>query len=74
MKKLLNVAITLVKQALALYDKQALEHNTKVKQLEDQILVLKAQLNTSNRLLEVSETKRQQLLQQLDTNIYKGQL
>ena len=66
--------IVLAKQTLALYDKQTRDHNFKVKELKDQILVLNAKLNTANRLLEVSESKRLQLLKQLDTNQYNGHL
>ena len=63
-------AIKLARQTLDLYDRKTAESNSKIKQLEDQILVLKAQLNVSNRLLAVSEDKRQQLLKVLDTNKY----
>jgi hypothetical protein len=61
----------LIRQALDLYDKQVALSNSKIQELENSLLIAKSQLNTTRKLLEISESKRLQLVKQLDTNQYK---
>lgn len=61
----------LIRKALDLYDKQVVLSNNKIQELENNLLIVKSQLNTTRKLLEISESKRLQLVKQLDTNQYK---
>lgn len=63
--------IKLVRKVFTSYQLEVKALNTRIRQLEDELIIAKAKLNTSNRLLESSESKRQQLITQLDTNCYK---